>query len=414
MMEQKKTVAGLELGAELSQLCFYDNDKRDAVSAFEADGPDNTLFPTLLFFDYQSGEWAFGREALFHSQQREGVLVDHLYELCTDGKPLAIRGTVYSAGQLLGIFLRLSLAAAGLRPGGNLEGMVLTAKRFSRFFVRAAQEAFRSLGFSREQAFLQTFNESFYYHTLYQKKELWSRKTALFLFRHGKITFFSLEVRELTRPRTVYIREGDSVPLPSAPEEKDDALYRLLADSIGSEPYSSIFLMGRAFEASWAVRSIPAMCKNNRKVFAGDNLYAKGACFSAAEKLIERKLGGYLYIGEDLVRCNVGMELKSQGAVGYYPIITAGINWYDAENTFEILLDGDRDLSFRVSRIDDKKRRIYSMALPGLPERPPKATKLRVHVEFDSPGRCLIDAEDLGLGELFPGTGRIWHETLEE
>ena len=54
----------------------------------------------------------------------------------------------------------------------------------------------------------------------------------------------------------------------------------------------------------------------------------------------------------------------------------------------------------------------YSMSLPGLPHRPPKATRLRISLEFESLSRIHIRVTDLGLGELFPASGLEWNETL--
>ena len=122
---------------------------------------------------------------------------------------------------------------------------------------------------------------------------------------------------------------------------------------------------------------------------------------------------GYLYLGSDLIRYNVGMEMKINGAPAYYPLVTAGVNWYETEKECEFLLDDMTELIFVVSEMEDGKRNRYSMALPGLPERPPKTTRLRLHMEYDSPGRCQIDVEDLGFGEMFPSSGKMWHETME-
>ena len=44
------------------------------------------------------------------------------------------------------------------------------------------------------------------------------------------------------------------------------------------------------------------------------------------------------------------------------------------------------------------------MQLPGLPERPPKATRLHIHLEFESDKRCRIHVTDLGLGEMYPAS----------
>ena len=78
------------------------------------------------------------------------------------------------------------------------------------------------------------------------------------------------------------------------------------------------------------------------------------------------------------------------------------------------IMDGMDELIFVVSKMDDGKRSRYSMALPGLPRRPARATRLKLHLEYESPRRCRIRVEDLGFGELFPSSGKIWQETMEE
>ena len=126
----------------------------------------------------------------------------------------------------------------------------------------------------------------------------------------------------------------------------------------------------------------------------------------------ERNLKGYLYWGNDLVRTNVGMELLISGSPAYYPLITAGVNWYEAMGECEILLDDTRELVFVVSDMEGKRKDRYSMALPGLPRRPAKATRLHIRLEFESDKKCRIHVKDLGFGELYPSSGLTWEETI--
>ena len=159
---------------------------------------------------------------------------------------------------------------------------------------------------------------------------------------------------------------------------------------------------------------MPLLCRHQRHVFYGNNLFAKGACYGAKEKVEERNLKGYLYAGSDLVRMNVGMEMLVYRSPAYHSLISAGVNWYEAEGGCELLLDDTRELTFVVSNMENTKKERYSMALPGLPERPAKATRLRLHLEFESASQCNIEVEDLGFGELYPSSGLVWHETMNE
>ena len=113
-----------------------------------------------------------------------------------------------------------------------------------------------------------------------------------------------------------------------------------------------------------------------------------------------------------MVRHNVGMDMLINGVKGYYPLVYGGINWYDAVAECELLLDGEDSLKLVVGEMSAKDRRVIGMKLPGLPERPPKATRLAVHLEFTSARQMRIRVTDLGFGDLYPSSGKVWQETM--
>ena len=51
------------------------------------------------------------------------------------------------------------------------------------------------------------------------------------------------------------------------------------------------------------------------------------------------------------------------------------------------------------------------MRLPGLPKRPNKTTRLDVKLQYISQDECEIMVTDLGFGEMFPSSGKVWKET---
>ncbi len=413
-METKNLIVGMDLSRKESQICYYERGSRDAVSAPVKVGSTKVTFPTILCRVPDTGEWYYGLEAEYFAEQRNGILIDRLYDLCADGNTFSAEGETFTGGELLAVFLRQALTMLGITDiEKQLSGIMLTVPYLSKAFVRAIREAYRLLGIQRNRGWLQDYQESFYFHTLYQKPELWARKAGLFQFAEEDVTFFSLELNQRTKPVTASVTEGGTLRLPENPEEKDEKFRDFVRDSLGEDFFSSIFLVGEGFDRSWARGSLALLCRGQRRVFIGDNLFARGACFAAREKAEEKNLKGYLYVGADLIRRNIGMEMKINGCPAYYPLVTAGVNWYEAEKEWELILDGAEELIFVVSSMDDGKRSRYSMALPGLPKRPDRTTRLRLHLEYDSPGRCQITAEDLGFGEFFPSSGKIWRETME-
>ena len=66
-----------------------------------------------------------------------------------------------------------------------------------------------------------------------------------------------------------------------------------------------------------------------------------------------------------------------------------------------------------MTPLDGKGAETIDVELSGLPDRPPKASRLRLDVSFESERRMKIQVEDLGFGEFYPSTGRKWEKIIE-
>ena len=152
--------------------------------------------------------------------------------------------------------------------------------------------------------------------------------------------------------------------------------------------------------------------KNQRKIFYGNNLFAKGACYSAIEKAKKAKLNNVIYLGNDFIRKNIGMELIVGSKLSYYSLIKSGIHWFEAEASCEIIVNGADKLVFSVSSMENGKKTDFAMILDDMPKRPPKTTRLKVTLRFEERDICEVTVEDMGFGEMFPSSGKIWHDYL--
>ena len=108
------------------------------------------------------------------------------------------------------------------------------------------------------------------------------------------------------------------------------------------------------------------------------------------------------------------MQMVVQGTETVYPVVTAGVNWYEAGTSFSCLLNGEPELVFSVSGLEGGETRQLRMDLSGLPARPPKASRLEVNVSFSSAHRCEVEVRDAGFGELYPASGLCWREEWED
>lgn len=414
MNEVRNILVGFDFGEKVSQLCYYDRREGEPISIPIKVGTGQYTFPNCLSKKTGEEEWHFGLEVKYFVEQKDEIKVEDLYAICLEKETIEVDGTDWKAGELLGRFIGNTLRLLGVPDYvKSISGLTITTPVLTRPMVENIRVACQYLGFSPKRYFLQDYEESFYYHTLYQKPEIWSRNVGIFQFDQDQVTYAKLEMDKKTKPIQVGIRRGGCVQLNQEERKRDVDFCDFIDASIGTDIYSTIYLVGEGFQRDWAKQSIALLCKHQRRVFYGNNLFAKGACLTAKEKTEERNLKNYLYIGNDLVRNHVGMEMTVFGTNAYHPLIHAGVNWYEAMGDCEILLDDVRELVFVVSNMDHTKKIRYSMDLPGLPKRPAKATRLHLHLEFTSAKECLVEVTDLGFGDLYPSSGLVWREMIK-
>ena len=414
MNEIRDILIGIDFGKTESQLCYYDRQAREPVSLSMKVGSSQYEFPTCVCKNMDQDVWYFGREAVYNAKEQGGILVEGLYEICKDTQAVQVGGEEKRPWELMGIFLGKILKALGtVEPVKHTKCLVITVERLTKVMVENLQKACEDIGFSRDSYMLQDHSESFYYYTLCQKPEYWSRSVGWYAFDQDLVSFRRLSMTSNTKPILVTLEKPVSVTLPQEAKERDGDFCRFIQESLGGGMYSSILLTGNGFHQEWAVKSVGLLCKQQRKVFYGNNLFAKGACYTAKEKLEDKELRRYLYLSDALVKYNIGMDMMIMGSPAYYPIIQAGKNWYECRTVFDLILDDTGQLIFYISQMQSNDKQKVSMSLPGLPPRPNRTTRLRVCLECQSETVCKITVKDMGFGEMYPSSKKIWTETIQ-
>lgn len=414
MNEVRNIVIGFQLGRETSQICYYDRKMQEPVSLATKVGSTLFEFPTTLCKKEGSDIWHFGLEAEYFGQHPGGIYIDSLYGLNEEDKSVAIDHQIYEPWQLMAIFLKESLKMLGVQDLEKaVSSVMVTTETLTNTLVINLKKALDSLELKKGCCRIQNFGESFYYYTMYQKPELRVKKIALIQFDGQKMAFQALQIQGNTRPMLVTLSEKQEFLLADTQEQWDLDLYQVLNQTMENDGYSAAYLVGNGFERTWAAISLPRLAKAARRVFSGNNLFVKGACYAAKEKSEERRLKEYLYLGEDLVRTNVGMEMIVHGMNGYYPLVMAGQNWYDVGHSCDFILDDKAELNFISSPMEGGEKKTFAMELPNLPKRPNRTTRLHLEVWAESAKECCIKVTDMGFGEMFPATGMTWTDTME-
>ncbi len=413
MNEIRDILIGIDFGKEQSQINYYDRKANEPLSVSMKAGTSQFEFPTCICKRMERGNWCFGQEAEYFAREHDGFLVDRLYDICCGNDCIQVGDEELSPARLAEIFLKEIIKVLGVSDlARHIKCLVLTTEVLTPVLVQNLQKACEDLGFSKSQYMLQDYQESFYYYIMYQKAEYNRRKIAWYDFMEEHVHFRCMAMGNLTKPMLVTIGDDAEIDLSTDDNLRDLEFYQFIEQTTGSDIFSSIFITGHGFQREWANKSVPLLCKQQRKVFYGNNLYARGACYTAREKLEDHRLKSYLYISGAMVRHNIGMDMQVMGSPAFHLLLEAGSNWYETEAECELILDQCDSLVFTVSNVLTKEKQKISMTLPGLVDRPNKTTRLQLCLAYESVTECRITVRDLGFGELFPSSGRVWTEHL--
>ena len=383
-MDYNEVAIGFDLGRESSVFTFYHQNNTEPMTVSSVPGEEKYQIPTPrdLF-------------PLIEQEAELGVaLLSNFFKMCFE-----------------------KLSAVG--PMGGISVMV-TMETMKPVWVKAIRQALEMLDVPMDRIYLQDYLESFYYYALSQKKDLWRYKVALFEYKQDFITGYELSINANTKPAMVTIKNRGRICLDEKtrgsrkPEHwkrmKDVRFLEQAKKQIGTDAYSTVYLVGEEFDQSWEHESIKYLC-SRRKVYQGQNLYSKGACYGAMHLSGMVSIGSFLYAGPDMIEHNISMKMFRRGVESRVDMINAGINYYMAYYTCEFILDDTEELVF-TSRSIHGDTADHTVKLTDLPKRPNRATRIRMEMTFTAKDRCRVRLEDLGLGELYKSSGKKWEAVI--
>ncbi len=422
-------LVGYDLGEEYSQISFCTPNEPNPETLPVVPGTEQYNIPTVVCKRFGANQWFFGKEAQRRAAAGEGELVDHLVSRACSGDRVEIEGRVYEVGALLTIFVKRSFGLFySIAPQTVTDVLVITTESLNSHMVEVLERVVEGMDLHSGNIFFQSYEESFYEFMIHQPTELWLGRTVLFDYRGGSFTSMSLEFNRQTIPvvGTVETEKIEGFPEREVSEdgkilndrELDQALLKTADREFNGLRVSSCYCIGDGFSGGWMQTSLRAMCQDGRRIFQGNNLYSKGAAYVAYQKQYPEEEGRrYLFLGRSKVKTNVSIQAREGDTLTYVPILDAGVNWYDVENQTEMYLEGENSVSLLITPLSPgrsaAREHMERVVLEGLPERPPMTTRVRMTVYMQDVEHMVLETEDLGFGEIFPASHRIWRNVID-
>lgn len=417
---QRNLIVGFDLCNDFSQLSYF-NYKTYEPESFCVDPEESRyLIPTALGVKNYSKDWIFGEEAVSCGKLGTGVLIDGLLTKLKTGENTNIFDTEFDSITLMEKYLRKCLLLLKKKfPTNTILKIVITLKEMDENVVNGLYQVLENLGIGKDRGFIQSHSHSYEYYALSQSKELWMNDIGLFDLDEKGLTYSQISINRRAKPYIVGIKEEDfseTLSYTMLEEYKNgenlEYIFGNIANSVlHKQIVSTIYATGLGFDGNWADNILKELCVG-RRVFKGQNLYVKGACYAARELAGDSKLSDYLFLSKEMITSEIYITGYYDGKTADVVLVKAGKYWYEINNNFDVILDDEHEIVIKFKNIVSGETKEYKSSVTGLPERPNKTTRIGINIKFKNNASAVITFEDKGFGDFYPSSSQVWSEEI--
>jgi hypothetical protein len=419
MSDQRNLIIGLDLSPKYTQICCFNYKTLEAESLCIT--KDKYLIPTALGVKNYSKDWVFGEEAVLCQEKNTGIFIDRLLDRVKKEEETEIFGTYLSAITLLEKFLRKCLQVVKTYyPNNSILKIVVTVKELQDTVITGVYQALKNLGIDKDRTLVQSHAQSYQYYALSQSKELWENDIGLFDFDEIGLTYHQIKINRTEKPYVVSLLEKDyrdplSFEMLEKYKEGENLEYifqNIARNVLHKQIVSTIYATGIGFDSSWADNVLKDLC-TGRRVFKGQNLYAKGACFAAKELTENKSLNDFIFLGKEMIPVEITTQGFLQTGVAEIVLAKAFQPWYEVDTRMDFILEELNEIPILMTNQLRKESKQYLIPLHELMNRPNRTTRIELRLKFYSQTTVVITVKDKGFGSFYPSSNRIWEETIE-
>jgi hypothetical protein len=413
----KSIIVGIDVGVETSQVSVS-IDGKEPESFSLSPSKNAYLIPTAICVRTETRDWIFGEDAIRCRNRNAGQFVEKLCDIIDKGETINIFGSDYTGAELLEKFLRKIITTVRQRYlNAELKKIIVTVKNKTELMEQAVVRSFENIGYESKNLRVLSYLESFMYYAISQKKELWTNDVSLFDFDEEGLKYCVMTTSKKALPITVTVTgydmsdELNSSMLFTMVESRLANTFKEIADRlVRRQILSTIFFTGVGFDGTWADDVIKSLCPG-RRLFKGQNLYTKGAVYAG---LVENNSNykDFLFLTDEQIRYSISIRMFKDNRIGEYPMVAAGTDWRTLNAKTVGILDNSDEVFFTIFHTVRKETRHVVMNLRNIEPRENKTTRVAVNIKFLDRDTAVLTIRDLGFGEFFENTYRIWEKVI--
>ncbi|MCR5304672.1 MAG: hypothetical protein K6E33_08935 [Lachnospiraceae bacterium] len=411
--EKKNVCVGYDLGDDTSQISFYMDGMNEPGTASTITDSEIYEIPTVLAKRDGVNQWYYGNEAVKLSAEPGYTPVDSLLSKACSGDIVEVDGREYSALSLLTLFIKRSLSVlAFFCAYDDITDLMITTASLTGDHVAVFREAAEGLGLSRAVVRYEDHSESFYHYVINRGVDFKKGAVQTFSLSGGGLDICCLSSSANTSP-IVVMSDEDRYEGVFPGDGLDAAFLDCLEKGALRENVRHVYLTGSAFSKSGVNNSLRFIL-DGRKAYEGSNLFSKGAVYSVLDRRKNDLSGSdIIFLGKDKLRANAGIRAMLKGEEVYYPLMDAGVNWYEAETRVTFILTEDSSIPLVITPIDGSKPHVELLPLKNIPDRPQGTFRLDMSLRMTDVYTIEVNVTDAGFGQLYPESGLSWNFTVD-
>lgn len=413
MQEIGQLVLGIDLCDDITQV---------TVMRPHAAEPDAVYFDAADRKEYLPTSLSLLPEVGMQAGEKDGeTVLTGFFHKAICGHPVEWNGVEYSPQDILELYLGGLFRRIKERyPEQDMGIVALTCEE-----VNTDEQAKRILlnVMRRLESFCKTYLvmshlEAFMHFVIRQEEELWQNGSAAFDYASEGLLFYHMRCRTVGGRRFLlaeYKDYSETIPAGFTKSEETHLVAltfeRLAAAALGQRT-GSLFVTGRSFEGEW-VADVLRLLSGGRRVFRGENLYTQGACYAATEAFRGEGHVEFSLLMPEQILYDVYLMAETTAQEEEIQLAKVGQSYQLAKNEIEVLLDTTDKLSFKVVPAGGGSSFMLRIAPRDLELRPDKTNRYQVRMFFVSRDCMAIQVKDVGFGEFYPSTHRIYEELVD-
>ncbi len=415
----RKLIVGYDLCEDYTQLSCYSYKSGEPIPISVEDEEEKYLIPTALCVNAETKQWLFGEEAIRCAEDNAGIIVNRLLDRLVTGAEIRIYDQTFSPVSLLEKYFRKTLMLIKRYfPTEQISKMVVTVRYTRPALVEGIYAALALLGIEKDRVMVMNHAGAYLYYALSQDKSLWMNDVGLFDFSEESLLYYQIKINRKTKPIIACLNKTDfshilNYKMLSNKQENHAYIFENIANTaLHKKLVTTLYFSGPGFDGSWAEEAIRGLCPG-RRVFLGQNLFTKGACYAAKELSGDRTLEEFFLLNDDMICSVVAVKVYKDTKLQEEILAEAGEIWYEVNKSIEVIPEGAAELELILKNIMTKEVVRERIHLTEIGNRPSRMTRLEIKFSCKDQSTGVITVNDLGFGEIYPGTGCILEAKIE-